>query len=174
VSERTARLPVRARSGRRPLPPIIFILVLAVVAGGVWWTQLRSGGSAGTACNATAKAPPSLDPASVTVRVLNATSQQGLAQTVGKDLQARGFAVQEVGNDDGGRKVTGPAEVRHGQPGRNPAAYLAAYVSGATNFEDTRATAVVDLVVGPEFKQLATPEQVAAQLRGDSRAPSSC
>ena len=32
---------VRARSGRRPLPPLIFLLVLAVAAAGVWCYVLR-------------------------------------------------------------------------------------------------------------------------------------
>ena len=38
---RTERPPVRPRSGRRPLPPLIFLLVLAVAAGAVWWNVLR-------------------------------------------------------------------------------------------------------------------------------------
>jgi hypothetical protein len=38
---RTERPPVRPRSGRRPLPPLIFLLVLALAALGVWWNVLR-------------------------------------------------------------------------------------------------------------------------------------
>ncbi len=38
---RADRPPVRPRSGRRPLPPLIFLLVLALAALGVWWNVLR-------------------------------------------------------------------------------------------------------------------------------------
>lgn len=172
----TDRPPVRARSGRRPLPPLIFLLVLAVVALGVWWYVLHQNSadqaSRAAACSSAAQAPPSLAPSTVTVRVLNATDQAGLAGTVAKDLQARGLTVSEVGNDSSGRKVTGVGEIRHGPRGAQAAAYMRAYVKGASDYLDTRATATVDVVLGPDFKQLATPEQVAAALKPGSAAAS--
>jgi hypothetical protein len=39
------------------------------------------------------------------------------------------------------------------------------YLKGAADYLDTRATATVDLVLGPDFKQLSTPDQVAAALK---------
>jgi Flp pilus assembly protein TadG len=172
----TDRPPVRARSGRRPLPPLIFLLVLAVAALGVWWYVLHqnsvSQAAREAACSSAAGAPPSLAPSTVTVRVLNATSLQGLAGTVAKDLQSRGFTVSEVGNDSSGRKVTGVGEIRHGPRGREAADYLKVYLKGASDYLDTRATASVDVVLGPDFKQLATPDQVAAALKPGSAAAS--
>jgi hypothetical protein len=170
----TDRPPVRARSGRRPLPPLVFLLVLAVAALGVWFYVLRHGDAQQraleAACSSAAQAPPSLQPSTLTVRVLNGTDQQGLAQTVAKDLQSRGFTVSEFGNDSSGRKLTGVGEIRHGARGRQSAAYLRVYLPGAADYVDTRATATVDLVIGPQFKQLATADQVAAALKPGAKA----
>jgi hypothetical protein len=168
VTERTERPPVRARSGRRPLPPLIFLLVLAVAAIGVWWNVARQddarNAKQAAACASAKAAPPSLDPKTVSVRVLNATDRAGEATKVAQALKARGFVVTEVANDASGRKVTGVGEVRHGRRGRDTAAYLGAYLPGAGDYEDTRATAQVDLVIGPDYSKLATPEQVKAAL----------
>lgn len=177
MSTSTDRPPVRARSGRHPLPPIIFLLVLALAAAGVWWNVLRhdgAGQATAAACSSAQPAPPSLDPHTVTVRVLNATDKKGLAGTVADELKARGFQVGPPDNDRSGRKVTGVGEIRHGPRGQKEAAYLSAYLPGATDVQDTRATATVDLVIGPDFAQLATADQVAAAVRQDADASPSC
>lgn len=172
----TDRPPVRARSGRRPLPPLIFLLVLAVIALGTWWYVLHQNSAneaaRAAACSSAAEAPPSLAPSTVTVRVLNATSKPGLASAVAKELQSRGFTVSEVGNDSSGRKVTGVGEIRHGPRGKEAAAYLGVYMKGGSDYLDTRATASVDIVIGPDFKQLSTPDEVAAALKPGSAAAS--
>src|SRR3954465_11469429 len=120
---RTERPPVRPRSGRRPLPPLIFLLVLALAALGVWWNVLRTEGqkqqAEEQACASAQAAPPSLDPATVSVRVFNATDQSGLAGTVATELQSRGFVVDEIANDSSGRTVTGVGEIRHGPRGND-------------------------------------------------------
>ena len=166
---RTERPPVRPRSGRRPLPPLIFLLVLALAALATWWYVLRQEDQKATqaeqACqSAEAAAPPSLDPSTVHLRVFNATDTAGLATTVGDSLTARGFAVDEVANDPSGRTVTGVGELRHGPRGVEAAKYMAVYLPGAGDFQDTRATTVVDVVIGPDFTTLATPDAVAAAL----------
>ena len=175
---RTERPPVRPRSGRRPLPPLIFLLVLAVAAGAVWWNVMRQESqrkaAQAAACASVEKAPPSLDPATVSVRVYNATDEAGLAQTVAADLQTRGFAVAEIANDPTDREVTGPGEVRYGRRGEGAAAFLKVFLPGAEGHLDVRATEVVDLVVGPEFSALATPEEVAAALVPPADAAAAC
>jgi hypothetical protein len=172
---------VRARSGRRPIPPLIFLLVLALAAAGVWWNVLQKDkelkADEAAACSSAQEAPPSLDPATVSVRVLNATDRAGLAQQVADELRLRGFTIAEVGNDDTGREVTGPGEVRHGPRGIDAARYVAIYVPGAGDYPDTRATAQVDVVLGPAFEypaSLATPEQVAAALSSATSAAAAC
>ena len=165
---RTDRPPVRPRSGRRPLPPLLFLLVLALAAGAVWWNVLQQDAErkaqAAAACASAKAAPPSLDPTTVSVRVYNATDQAGLAQQVAASLQALGFVVTEVANDPTSREVTGTGEIRHGRRGNEQAAFLAVHLPGAGDFPDVRATEVGDLVIGPEFTGLAPPVEVAAAL----------
>jgi hypothetical protein len=175
--DQASRPPVRARSGRRPIPPLIFLLVLAVGALLVWWNVLHKdegqSASSAAACSSAAKPPPSMDPKTIHLRVLNATDQSGLAQQVASTLHDRGFVVDEVGNDSSGRKVSGVGEIRHGPRGAETASYVALYLRGATQYQDTRATAQVDVVIGPSYDNVASPEQVAAALSPGAK-PSGC
>jgi hypothetical protein len=178
VTLRTERPPVRPRSGRRPLPPLIFLLVLALAALGVWWNVLRQEkqhvAAQQAACSTAQAAPPSLDPATVNLRVLNATDTGGLAQTVASALKERGFVVDEVANDPSGRTVTGVGELRHGPRGTDNADYMRLVLPGAGDYLDTRATAQVDVVIGPDFTTLATPEDVAAALAPVADSAAAC
>jgi LytR cell envelope-related transcriptional attenuator len=178
---RPERPPVRARSGRRPLPPLIFLAVLAIIAGTVWWNVFRDdaadNAAAAAACETAQQAAPSLDPKTISIRVLNATDQAGLAQRVAGEMQKRGFKVDEVANDTSERKVTGVGEVRHGPRGNQTAAYVRVYLPDGGDYVDTRATAQVDVVLGPEFvfpDSLAGPEAVAAALTSGASAQAAC
>ncbi|WP_245160924.1 LytR C-terminal domain-containing protein [Blastococcus sp. CT_GayMR16] len=175
---RTERPPVRPRSGRRPLPPLIFLLVLAVAALAVWWYVIRQEKQQEeeqqAACETVEAAPPSLDPATVNLRVFNATDTPGLAQTVASALQERGFVVDEIANDSSGREVTGVGELRHGPRGTDAADYMRLVIPDIGDYPDTRATAQVDVVVGPEFTTLATPEAIAAALAPVEDAAAAC
>ena len=179
MSERTAaRPPVRPRSGRRPLPPLIFLLVLAVAAGAVWWMVVRQDraqeAAQARACADAEEAPPQLEPGSVEVRVYNATDAAGLAQQVAEQLQARGLTVSEIANDRSERVVEGVGEIRFGARGRDQARYLGVFLPGAGEHQDTRATAVVDLVLGPEFTGLAGETEVAEALAAAEDAQAGC
>ncbi len=169
---------MRARSDRRPIPPLVFLLVLALAALGVWWNVLRTAENAdqaqAAACTTAAQAPPSLDPTTVDLRVFNATDTPGLAQTVASTLQSRGFVVSEVANDSSGREVTGVGELRHGPRGNDAAAFTHLFLPGAGDFVDTRASSTVDVVIGPEFTELATSDQVAALLAPAASASAAC
>ena len=175
---RTERPPVRPRSGRRPLPPLIFLLVLAVAAVAVWAYVIRSEdkkvAAQKAACSTVSAAPPSLAPASITLRVYNATAKGGLATTVADALKQRGFTVGEVANDTSGRKVTGVGELRHGSLGAKNADYVRVYVPGAGDFPDTRADDTVDVVIGPDFSTLATPDAVTKALAPAQAAAATC
>ncbi|TYP83676.1 LytR C-terminal domain-containing protein [Blastococcus xanthinilyticus] len=176
VSTRTgAPLPGRVGSapvrrdrwpGRRPVLPSLLLLVLAIAAVAVWWHVFAAERAAerDAACAATATAPVDLDPTSVAVRVFNATETVGLARRVSAELGARGFDVQETADDPLDRVVEGVGEIRHGAWGRGVAAFVAAHVPGVTTYEDTRADARVDVVLGPGFTELATPDEAAATL----------
>ena len=176
-----ARPPVRSHSGRRPLPPILFLLVLAVAAGAVWWTVFDKEHAASedkaAACATASAAPKSLDPSAITVRVLNSTGTAGLAQQVATNLRDKGFGVGEVGNDGSGRQVTGTGEVRHGPRGNEAAVYLRQFVTGAGDYLDTRADATVDLVLGPDFAfpdSLVSPDAIAASQSAQQSAAAAC
>ena len=178
TTDRPTVRPRGGRSGRRPLAPLIFLLVLALAALGVWWKVFGDAAEqqqqTEAACSSAADAPPALDPATISVRVFNATDTAGLAQQVAAELQARGFVVDEIANDPSEREVTGPGEIRHGPRGNEAAAYLAVYLPGGGDFLDTRATAQVDLVIGPDFSGLPSPEEVAAVLNPASSAAAVC
>jgi hypothetical protein len=180
VTMRTERPPVRPRSGRRPLPPLIFLLVLALAALGVWWNVLRQekqeiAEEAEVCASVSEAAPPTgLDPAAINLRVFNATDTAGLAQTVATALQERGFVIDEVANDSSGREVTGVGELRHGPRGADSAEYVRLFVPGSGDYLDTRATAQVDVVVGPEFSTLASADEVAAALAPATSAAAEC
>ena len=169
MSEPSDRPPVRARSGRRPVPALIFLLVLALAALGVWWNVLRQDAAmdeaAAAACTSAAAAPPSLDATTVTLRVFNATPTAGLATTVAEALQGRGFVVSEIGNDPNpDLEVTGVGELRYGRRGAENAKFVRVFLPDIGDRADTRADAIVDVVLGPEFQALASPEEVAVAL----------
>jgi hypothetical protein len=178
VTLRTERPPVRARSGRRPLPPLIFLLVLALAAVGVWWKVMQQHGdelaAQARACATAEAAAPSLDPTTVTLRVFNASDKAGKAQEIAADLQKRGFTVSEIANDSSGREVTGVGEIRYGARGKQVAAFVKVYLPDATEYPDTRATSVVDLVIGPNFPGLTPPDKVAVSLAPAAKAAAAC
>ena len=177
---RTERPPVRPRSGRRPLPPLIFLLVLAVAAAGVWWNVLRlekqEDAEQAAACESIADtAPPTdIEPSEVTLRVLNSTDQAGLANEVATALQERGFVIDEIANDPSDREVTGVGELRHGARGSKAARFVQVYIPGIGAHQDVRADARVDVVIGPEFSSLASAEEVATALEQPTVAEAEC
>jgi len=177
VSETTERRPAGVKR-RRPLPGLIFLLVLALAALAVWWNvltdeQAREEAQA-AACSSASAAPAALDPSTVTLRVLNASDQAGRAAEVGTTLESRGFVVAETANDPTEFEVTGVGEFRFGARGRGAAEYLGLFLPGATQRADDRATDVVDLVIGPDFAGLATQDQVAAALSPIASAENAC
>jgi len=99
-------------------------------------------------------APTSLAPTEVDVNVFNASDRSGLAYTVARDLQKRGFQVPtQPANDPLRAKVTSAAVVRHGAKGALAAKTVAGVVAGQVKYVlDDRPGAEVDLVLGPGFK----------------------
>jgi hypothetical protein len=177
VSETTERRPAGVRR-RRPLPGLIFLLVLALAALFVWWNVLTDESAReeaqAAACSSASAAPEALDPSTVTLRVLNASDQAGRAAEVATALQSRGFVVEEIANDPSDNEVTGVGEFRFGPRGKGAADYVRLYLPGATDRSDTRATAVVDLVIGPDFAGLASEDEVAAALAPIVSAENAC
>lgn len=154
------------RNPRRPLPPLIFLLVLALIALGVWWKVLQRDeerqAAAPDPCATASAAPVTVDPAAVQVRVYNASNVEGLAGQVGNELRGRGMQVKNVANDPTDRDVRGVGEIRFGAQGCSQAMFVAANFPGLLSVPDTRADAVVDVALGPGYAGMVPPEQVAA------------
>ena len=144
--------------------------------GGLSYEQLKEIAEEAEACASGSEAAPptGLDPAAINLRVFNATDTAGLAQAVATALQERGFVIDEVANDSSGREVTGVGELRHGPRGADSAEYVRLFVPGSGDYLDTRATAQVDVVVGPEFSTLASADEVAAALAPATSAAAEC
>ena len=178
ASETTERRPPAARRNRRPLPALIFLLVLALAALGVWWNVLsderRANEAQAAACSSAEDAPTGVDPTTVTLRVFNASDLKGKANEVTTQLQGFGFTVEEISNDNADVEVTGVGELRFGARGTEIAEYVRLYLPGATDRRDDRATDLVDVVIGPDFTGLASAEQVAAALAPASSAQAAC
>lgn len=168
----------RRRGLRKPIPPLIFLLVLALLALGVWWKVLKRDEARQAAADPPCATAPAasgapVDPATVQVRVLNATSRAGLAGEVAAELSARGFPIAEVGNDASGREVLGLGEVRYGPRGAAQAQLVAAQFPGLSPVKDDRTDLSVDVALGPDYTALTPPEQVPAALAAAAAAAAS-
>jgi hypothetical protein len=167
------------RRNRRPIPALVFLLVLALAALAVWFNVLsdekREDEAQAAACSsAVAAVPTAVDPATVTINVLNASDIAGKASEVAETLRSRGFKIGNTENDRSGTEVTGVGEVRFG-PGRDDLArFVALQLPGATERQDTRAEATIDLVIGPTFAGLATQDAVTAALTPPTGAAGAC
>lgn len=101
-----------------------------------------------------------VDPGAVTVRVLNATSTEGLAAGMQAELTGRGFLVSDIGNFSGA--VSDPALVRFPPDAEPQAVTVAAHVQGAVLAVDEAAD-VVTLTLGDGYLGVR-PVQEAALL----------
>ena len=151
---------VRARRRRRSL------ITLAVVVLGLFFAFWYAWSYYQADTEARASRPPaptcvSLDPDAITpekvkVNVYNASDRNGLAGSVSKDLEERGFVVDKVANDPTDRKPPSVAEVRHGPSGATQAELVAtALPKGTKLVNDKRKSATVDVALGAKYTRLA-------------------
>ncbi|GAA1638670.1 sigma-70 family RNA polymerase sigma factor [Catellatospora bangladeshensis] len=114
----------------------------------------------------------------VTVNVFNGTDVVDLAANVRADLTNRRFAVKTIG-DIRGAYADEVAVLRYGPKAVGDARLVEAYLlNGATTeFDLQRQTDDVDIVLGGQFKQLATPtemRQAMAILGAPQLPPGTC
>lgn len=104
------------------------------------------------------------DPAEVTVRVFNGTTRAGLADSVTTEFKNRRFAVQKPGESK--TKFKGVAEIRYGPDAVGKAQLLRAYFLAQSKmaYNAKRKGTVIDIVVGSQFRQLATTTEVNQSL----------
>lgn len=162
------RPPVRRRvSSRRPIPPLIFLVILAVAALFVWYKVLQSDQARPSSDADACPAPPTvtaLDPATIRLRIYNASEISGLAAQATAELVGRGFVVTETNNDRSGRDVLAVGELRYGARGAEKAAFVALFVPGITLVRDTRSDDLIDIALGPDYVALAAPEAVVVAI----------
>ena len=167
---------------RRPLPAVLVVAVLAVAAVVVWLRVFASGSDStgaiacdppGTPPSAASGRPPTtlgqalapeaLDrtipaaPALALVRVVNASTQRGLAAEVTESLRQIGFAQVAPPNNDPlytTGDLTCRAQIRFGQQGTAAARALSLVEPCAQLVKDNRQDATVDFAIGKKFDSL--------------------
>lgn len=102
-------------------------------------------------------------PGQVRVELLNGTSRNGLAKTVGRELEGRGFVVPVKANAPAA--LPGPTRVVWGPGAEDEAALVASHIAGSMTVSEPQARAgSVQVTLGNAFRRLATAaEAVAAQ-----------
>jgi hypothetical protein len=162
----------------------LVVVVVALLGGGGYlgWRAF-----AGDSTSPAAEAPPACTTPSpepspraageVTLIVLNATPRVGLAHIVAEALRARGFRLGRVGNTT--TPVTGVAAVAY-PPGmlaaaktvaeQIPGATLHAAAASVTQSGAQSVAGRIEVDLGPAFRRLATPAQVASARAVDLAA----
>lgn len=164
---------VRRPGGRRPVPPLIFLLILAILALAVWWKVIRKdeatqvNNAAGCTKTASSQVIAELgNMAAIKVHVLNGSTQQGLAAAIQADLTGRGFSVLDIGNYSGDTPITNAGQIRYGPKGEFAARVLQ---HQTVDFELITAPTVKDdtvtLIAGQGYKGLVTPEKAAPLVK---------
>ncbi|ASW54175.1 hypothetical protein CIK06_08155 [Plantactinospora sp. KBS50] len=153
---------------------LIFVVVALV-------RDTQAGQSLATGCQdgevpANVELPDNKD---VKINVYNGTQTAGLAEIVGTDFANRKFQVAKKANDPLHKKIEGVAVLRYGPKGLGSAHLLRAYFldEADTEFDRDRKDAVVDVVIGERFQQLATTTEVnqaVAALGAPSLPPGTC
>ena len=154
-------------STRRPLPAVVFILLLSLLTGLVWWRVLhRPDAGAGAPGTSTASCTPSTargvawpKPSTITLSVLNATNRNGLAHSVAKQLKGRGFKIGPIGNDATSGATT--TQVRYGPKATTAARLVQFYLPGAKLVATPGNSRTVVVAVGSSYRRLASTKQVA-------------
>ena len=125
--------------------------------------------------------PLTVEPAAVTVDVLNGTGTAGLAGTVADLLRGQGFVVGSVGNEPG---TVNETVVRHGPGVVEQARTVAAAVPGAVLQPSDSIGDTVQLVIGPGYSTVvpvtvggpaeAAPTETTAAAAPTAPAPVTC
>lgn len=169
-------------SVRRPIPAVVFILLLSLLSAIVWYRVLNR--TPATANNATttttttsrscapkatktttAKAAPVVwpRPSSVQLTVLNGTSRTGLARSVAGQLRTRGFKIATVANDT--VSTVSVTQVRYGPKLATAAKLVQLYLPGSRLAPNSSQTAAVTISLGSSYSRLSTDAAVARAKR---------
>ncbi len=104
------------------------------------------------------------DPAEVTVKIFNGTDTAGLGESVTTEFKNRRFTTQKPAESKS--KLKGVAEIRYGPDTVGQAQLLRAYflAQSKMSYSAKRKGAVIEIVIGSQFRQLATTTEVNQSL----------
>jgi hypothetical protein len=104
------------------------------------------------------------EPKQVKIKVFNATNSDGAGAQVTEDFRNRKFQTQKPQGDV--KAVDGVAVLRYGPKAAGAAHLLRAYFldQAETDYDPKRTSDVVDVVIGKNFRQLATTTEVNQSL----------
>jgi hypothetical protein len=153
---------------------VALVLLVGLVAAGQWMQWWTIGGVPQRTSATPCPRQTTTAPQRVTVNVYNATQTFGLARTVARELQARGFRVATITNDTTGTPIKGVAVIRRGPAGVLAARTLQLQLNGPTTVvDDGRSSRSVDIVVGPAYRAMR-PRAVAAKAVAPVPMPTGC
>ncbi|MCW2541708.1 MAG: uncharacterized protein JWN95_3433 [Frankiales bacterium] len=162
-----------ATSARRPLPALVFLLVLTVLTAVVWWRVLHrpqessatgqtTGPTPVVKCTPGVKSITLPAPKAVSVAVYNGSQRDHLAATVQTELRARGFTVPSVA--DAPSVLAGAGQIQYGPAGRPAASLLTYYLPGLKPVLTNTAAKSVKVILGKGFENLAAQTAVTKAL----------
>jgi hypothetical protein len=104
------------------------------------------------------------DPAEVTVKVYNGTNTPGLAESVSAEFKNRRFTTQKPAENK--TRYKGVADIKYGPDAVGKAQLLRAYFLDRSkmDYNAKRKGASIDIVIGSQFRQLATTTEVNQSL----------
>ncbi|MGK5683643.1 LytR C-terminal domain-containing protein [Actinoplanes sp. URMC 104] len=160
---------------------VAFLVTVAIVA--VVVTVVRDSQAGATARRDCPPGVPLVDlrlpdqASQVTLRVLNGTGTAGLGERVTTDFRDRGFRMQPTAASR--NKYAGIAVVRYGPRTVGAAQWIRAFFLGEAEpqYSASRTSDVIDVVIGRQYRQLATKTEVnqsLAQLSVPSPPPGTC
>jgi len=162
-----------ASTARRPLPALIFLLVLSVLTAIVWWRVLHRPSASSTVASPPPTAPvsctsgrskPALPkPSAVTVTVLNGADRDGLAGQVTSQFKARGFRTGTP--DNAPAVISGVGQIKYGSSTRSAATLVGYYLPGA-KLVSGGSGSTVTVVLGTGFHALASQATVDRAVAG--------
>lgn len=163
----------RRPGGRRPIPPLIFLIVLAVLAVGVWWQVIRKdedrSAKESAPCTLTASEEQLAELTNMgntKIVVLNGSDTPGLAASIQAELTGRGFTVLEIGNAPGSG-YTSAGTIEYGSGGEFQASVVAAHFP---DFSVDRSNHITDgsvrVIAGQAYSTIADPNTAEQTVQG--------
>ncbi|HKC26396.1 MAG TPA: LytR C-terminal domain-containing protein [Jatrophihabitans sp.] len=155
---------------RRPVPALVALVALLLLAAIVWWRVLHRGGAsqAEASCPTKSTVPAATLPApqQITIQVLNSTTRTGIASRARTTLASDGFNIpRPAGNDVSKVHVRGVAEIRFGPGAAKSAQLLHYYLPGARMVTTQSKSSTIVLSLGDKYRSVASASSVTAALQ---------